>query len=325
MSLLVAAAFFSCEKAPAVPVAAGEAPLPADWTTHSKLGNAVVTGGRRGEACRVTCEVAGRGVWKRDECLAKPADHRFVSDDCATLVVLQDAPFIDKVLNQTQVGVTLGATGTPVALRLGRMAKNPTTKLSESGRWVAWLRGTLGSPGSPPRDLADGSGLAFETLDGVTRSLSFAELAHWVDLQPAPSVVVGADGSGALYTWADGSGGMQVGPYSQIPANQRAKATRVPDDSLMFVTTRAGPSPELDRCIAAQEKLDRVTAEQAALKAKSPDCDKLLAAHEMVSWTRCALAEKLSAEDREEERAAMQKKFESATEELRRLRGAGCR
>jgi hypothetical protein len=341
--LLVASAVWGCQRepppAPAPVIAAPPAPLlPTEWTTRSHSGHATVTSRRSGSTCQLLCEHDGAQVWERAGCVAKSADLRFVSEDCATFVFLHDAPFVDKVLGRTTVGATLGATSDPVPLRLERFTRLSSAKLSQSGRWVAWLRGTMEQPGDKPRELPDGSGVGFETLDGEHHALLFTELAHWVD-SPATEAPAEAEPHEGLYQWVDEEDATQITSYGQIPRKLRARATRLSGEiSVMGGPSRPNPStlprsafgpqpvPTVDLCATAQQQVNALQAELSSLRAPSTqNCQVMLGGRDMIGYTNCMAGAGGSQRSYEARLASLNQRLDSARDELRRAQVNGCR
>lgn len=222
-------------------------PVTTDWLVASMHGKASVTSNRQGGDCSLRCEVAGKEVWSHPTCaVAREADLKFVSDDCAVFAALSDAPIAELALGRTTVGFARGASGAFVALRLarlvglgsdGRLVKLENANLggtinnSPTGKWFSWLAGTVGNPGVKPRFSDDGQGIAFETLDGGKHLLTFEALSSWADVEPTRAELEiaqrAADAKEGLFQWVDERGTTQITTKDQIPQSARAKATPV--------------------------------------------------------------------------------------------------
>ncbi|MFO0598148.1 MAG: hypothetical protein U0228_22790 [Myxococcaceae bacterium] len=247
--------------------------LPEEWRTSSSSGSAVLIGRRDGTACEVSC-ASGDAGWKRSECLARESDLRFVSDDCATFIKLVDTPKVEEPLARAVVGEVISANGPPTPLRLGKLAAPAVARVSQSGKWFAWLRGCLEAAGEPPRSI-DG-GVAYESLDGVSHVITFAEASAWVDALPTPdppSAEGAKNGTDdvALYQWEDKSGAVMVTPLSQVPARYREKATRISSEISVVGDQKA--SRDLSLSVAQRRKEDErqwaLDEQMRALNAKN--------------------------------------------------------
>lgn len=329
----------ACERrgeAPPSPIAAEESP-PIEWTTTSLRGHATVTSRRDGSTCRVACEREHTLVWTRSQCLAKAVDHRFVSDDCSAFVALMDAPFVAQAgLSRTPVGTIVRATGEPVMMRLDALTDLKSVKVSQSGRWVAWLQGTVELSGEKPRALADGTGIAFETLDGKTHALSFVELVQWGDPPPG------------LYQWVDTDGSTRITPFEQISPKARAKAKLITADvSMIKGAPRPAPwmppaQPDaFPQCATFAGKVSVLEKSLAALPEPALEpCAGLLgsgsttmtSAGQMVhvstgnqiGYANCLRSNEEAIKAREQRVASLTAELEVARDELRHIQLAGC-
>jgi hypothetical protein len=213
------------------------------WTTVSPSGSARVTAVRVEGHCSTRCAVRESERWVAPTCVAGEADHRFVSDDCATFVSLTDAPIADPALARSVVGTVRGLSGEWVPLRLGRVLRRgadgqlvdgegaplySSVNRAPTSKWFAWLKGALGAPGARPGYSADGQGVRFDTIDGGRHLLPFQLLSEWSDAAATGDDVEAAqradDSNDKLYQWVDDEGSTQVTPRAQVPAKARAKA-----------------------------------------------------------------------------------------------------
>ncbi|MBL8916418.1 MAG: hypothetical protein JNM17_37300 [Archangium sp.] len=336
--------------------------LPLQWETMSFNGVAVVSS--RGEderSCEVRC--VGRGgatMWMRNECIATRNDLHFVSPDCV-VAVLKDAPPVKDSVAASPVGaVWKGNVDAPTLIRLHQVAAPESVALSESGKWFAWLKGTLDREGERPHYDTLGKGFEFDTLDGKHVLLTFAQLEEWVDRPPPPppppiaapvavkEPVPETPASDEMYRWTGADGVEQVGTADQIPEKYKKRAKRI-DAELGVVKADKPPPSEvkpprpsgypaplpayggLDKCAAARLKLDRIEKQLAELK-PPPECIAnptvrtatggwVFDAQERI---RCTSGRENALKNIEYQKTQLEAQKAAAQEELRRAQVGGC-
>lgn len=148
----------------AVPVVAPPAPPPTElvWTTPSVDAKATLEA-RKTATCRVVCSVGEREVWSLDGCPIDAKDFRFVSNDCATAIVLFPQP----VRASTFANLALVR-----VYRNGKPAEELTDidlEVDSKASRFRWLGGAVGEFGDKPRYLPDGRGVEFQLITASGR------------------------------------------------------------------------------------------------------------------------------------------------------------
>jgi hypothetical protein len=203
------------------------------WTASSADGRAEVrqTRSREGKdwRCTTTATVSTpleqtEVVWKWDTCLATREQLKFVSPDGHRLLVLDSLP---RLVGQDWRGlelVTLHEQGLRLKfLRAGTAVRAPEVR-REPFSGLAWVKGTAGLPGTPPKYSDDGSAIEFETVDGQTFRLGFDGTGF-----PPPSEEARAFmAEEGLYRYTDARGTTRVvNSVDDIPERYRSRAARV--------------------------------------------------------------------------------------------------
>lgn len=352
MSVMVVAGGCS-KKEPPVAIAPPIAPQnqkPVQWETMSFNGVAVLTSRGDASSCEVSCVgLGGKTVWTRNECIATRNDLHFVSPDCV-VVVLRDTPAVKDSVAASPVGaVWKGGVDAPTMIRFHQVAGEGAAKLSDSGKWFAWLRGTLEHEGDRPHYDALGKGFEFDTLDGKHVLLTFAELAEWVDRPPpAPPPVIDASvvvaepvaeappSSDEMYRWTGADGVEQIGTADQVPEKFKKRAKRI-DAELGLVKAdkppapRAGPtyapSPGFDKCTSARMKVERIEKQIGALS-PPPECPTSTGSPTNAAWVRerieCMSTREAAMKWLETQKTRLEGEKAAAQEELRRAQVGGC-
>ncbi|MDP1827132.1 MAG: hypothetical protein Q8L48_27915 [Archangium sp.] len=200
------------------------------WHVSSSSGGAVLEQtALPDDACSLRCALQGQQVWVHATCLARGTDFVFVSEDCSTLVALNEYPLRADPTELTVAGAIATAKGpfTVRSVRLGELVDS--RKLRGEGRRVRWLAGAVGEPGVKPHLNTAGTAIEFATTDGTHRTVRFTnpEDLHARAATAATAEPTGSDPN-AMYQYVgeDGSTHFVTG-LSQVPARFRKRATRV--------------------------------------------------------------------------------------------------
>jgi hypothetical protein len=163
-------ALMSCDQLSAALVpgrAAPAAPKPmVVWRAQSPSGAAAMEQTTTAAGCHTRCAVSGQERWAKESCLADRDDFVFVSDDCATAIIVAASPQATQswahlpVLFRYQRGnLTRSYPGGPM------LSDDAVDR--DKGRY-RWLKG-------PPKYLHNGVGISFEVLSGRVTRLPFQE------------------------------------------------------------------------------------------------------------------------------------------------------
>ncbi|ATB37188.1 hypothetical protein CYFUS_002609 [Cystobacter fuscus] len=227
------------EAAPASPLAAEGRDTPGlaeekpevSWTALSADGRAEVRQTRAlgGKGCTTSSTVSTpfartEVMWKWDTCVATREQLKFVSPDGHRLLVLDSLPGL---VGQEWRGlelVTLYEQGLRLKfLRAGTAVRAPEVR-REPFSGLAWVKGTVGLPGTPPKYTDDGKAIEFETVDGRTFQLGFDGAGFPPPAEEARAFVA----EEGLYRYTDERGTTRVvNSVDDIPERYRSRAARV--------------------------------------------------------------------------------------------------
>lgn len=224
--------------APPSSVVDAPAPSPFAWTVSSSNGLAVLTQrSEREGACELACVLEGKKAWAQPVCLGRKTDFAFVSDDCATAVLILEYPLRATQPESTPVALVVKGALPVETYTLGQVFERVANARGE-GRRVRWLAGVVGEPGVVPHLDATGTAIEFATVEGRNRRVRLSnpeDFTLWrapTATAPTPSPAApmkreAADTSG-LYQFDDDEGSTQfVMGLSQVPARFRNKARPV--------------------------------------------------------------------------------------------------
>jgi hypothetical protein len=213
-------------------------PSPFAWTVSSSKGLAVLTQRPESDgACALECALERKRAWTQPVCLGRTTDFAFVSDDCATAVMILEYPLRAARTESTPVALVVKGALPVVTYTLEQVFEQVANSRGE-GRRVRWLAGVVGEPGAVPHLDATGTAIEFATLEGHSRRVRLSnpeDFALWrapsatapTPNPAAPLESAGTDASG-LYQFVDGEGSTQfVMGLSQVPARFRNKARPV--------------------------------------------------------------------------------------------------
>ncbi|WNG15407.1 hypothetical protein [Cystobacter fuscus] len=176
-------------------------------------------------------------MWKWDTCVATREQLKFVSPDGQRLIVLDSLPGL---VGQDWRGlelVTLYEQGLRLKfLRAGTAVSAPEVR-REPFSSLAWVKGTVGLPGTPPKYTDDGRAIEFETVDGKTFRLGFDGAGFPRPAEEARAFVA----EEGLYRYVDERGTTRVvNSVDDIPERYRSRAARVRGE----VTVKPASKPQ---------------------------------------------------------------------------------
>ena len=156
----------------ATAIDAGVDDNPLDWTTLSADAKTELEQkGKPDGSCVLTARRDGKTLWSGDRCLAKRADMRFLSKDGERFVVLHPVPEGSSTdWQHTEVAHVYRRTKPEWTVLAGGVIQDPS-RARISGTSLEWLRGTLATPGRPPRYSPDGNSVEFETIEGQKQEI----------------------------------------------------------------------------------------------------------------------------------------------------------
>lgn len=154
------------------------------WTAHSPSNETTLIQRSLADGtCELTCVVASEGErWRlTGPCLSEAADYHFVANDCERWVALIAAPPRTQSWSTAVVGKVFTRGELDYAIQgIGVLPNESLIRASPT-----WLRGALGTSGTPPRFSADGASVEFDSIDGVSHAIPLVKTA------PAPTIEAG--------------------------------------------------------------------------------------------------------------------------------------
>lgn len=200
------------------------------WTVTSGNGSATLTQtALPDDACSLRCELKGKPAWTQQTCLGRNTDFAFVSEDCATSLLLFEYPLRAATTQETPIAVVLKADGGLTQLKLGQLLD--VSRLRGEGRRVRWLAGVVGEPGVKPHLNSAGTALEFATLDGADCTVRFDKPEDFFAPGVSAAPARGSDQPDGMYQYVGEDGSTQfVMGLSLVPPRFRKRATRVESD-----------------------------------------------------------------------------------------------
>ncbi|OJH42757.1 hypothetical protein [Cystobacter ferrugineus] len=223
------------------------------WTALSADGRAEVRQTRSlgGKGCTASSTVSTpfertEVMWKWDTCVATREQLKFVSPDGQRVIVLDALPGLVgqewrglELVTLYEQGLRLKFLRAQTAVRTPEVRREPFSGL-------AWVKGTAGLPGTPPKYTDDGGAIEFETVDGQMFRLGFDGAGFPPPAEEA-RVFMAEEG---MYRYTDEQGTVRVvNSVDDIPERYRSRAARVRGE----VTVRPAPKPQAPPPSAKEE------------------------------------------------------------------------